>query len=179
MLRIWYIGFKRRMVYLLISSLIFIIIYYIGASTNLSDDDAKLLKEEFEKQIKGIDYNGIFLNNFRASVLMFIPALGVIIGLFTAYMTGAVFKAFTLTLPQLANINPLLILITPFGIMEIFSYGLSISQSVILIRAIVNKRINKELIYSTFIQVGIVALILFIAAVIEYYMLKSLDTNII
>ncbi len=178
-MKIWYIGFKRRMVYLLITSLVFVIIYYIGASTNLSYEDAQFLREEFEKQVKGIDQNGIFLNNFRISLIMFIPALGIIIGLFTAYMTGTVFKAFTLTFPQLESIHPLLILITPFGIMEIFSYGLAISQSVILIKAILDKRVNKELIYSTGIQLGIVAVILYIAAVIEYYMIKSINDNIL
>lgn len=178
-MRIWYVNFKKRMLYILLASLIFIFAYYIGSISNLSEEDASTIKEEFLKLAKGIDSFGIFLNNFRIASAMFIPALGVAVGLFAAFMTGTVFKAFTLTSPELANIPSISILLTPFGIMEVFSYGLAMSQSAIFFKAIIDKRVNKELIYSTLIQFGIVTLILFIAAVIEYYMIKSIAHDII
>ncbi|GIU72379.1 MAG: hypothetical protein KatS3mg003_1858 [Candidatus Nitrosocaldaceae archaeon] len=180
MVKVWYSGFKRRMLYLLIASLTFTLLYYIGSISDISEEDANMIREQFSELARNIDSIGIFLNNFRIAAGMFIPVLGVALGLFAAFMTGTVFKAFTLTNPELANIPSLAILLTPFGIMEIFSYGLAMSQSVILFKAIIDKRINKDLIYSTLIQLGIVAIILFAAAVIEYYMIKSItDADII
>jgi hypothetical protein len=54
---------------------------------------------------------------------------GVGIGIFSGFGTGLVFNAMALENTALQNISPLAILITPFGIMEIFSYGLAISRS--------------------------------------------------
>ncbi len=162
-----------------IASLIFVITYYIGSMNSLSEEDANTIREEFSEFAQGIDNFGIFLNNFRIAVGMFIPAVGVILGLFAAYMTGTVFKAFTMTVPELANIPSLAILLTPFGIMEIFSYGMAMSQSVILLRSIINRSFNRELIYSTLIQIGIVTIILFAASIIEYYMIKNLAPDTI
>ncbi len=178
-MKIWYIDFKKRMLYLLIGSLIFTLVYYIGSINNLSEEDANMIREEFSQFAKGIDSLGIFFNNFRIAAGMFIPVLGVALGLFAAFMTGTVFKAFTLTSPELANIPSLTILLTPFGIMEIFSYGLAMSQSVILFKAIIDRRVNRDLLYSTLIQLGIVAIILFIASIIEYYMIKELAPDMI
>ncbi len=178
-MKIWYINFKKRMSYLLIASLTFILVYYIGSINSLSEEDANTIREEFSEFAKGIDSISIFLNNFRIAAGMFIPVLGVALGLFAAFMTGTVFKAFTLTSPELANIPSIAILFTPFGIMEIFSYGLAMSQSVILFKAIIDRRLNRELIYSTLIQLGIVTVILLTAAIIEYYMIKNLAPEMV
>ncbi len=162
------------MLYLLIASSIFIIVYYIGSISELSDEDASMIRKQFSELVKNIDNNAIFFNNFGIAAGMFIPIIGVVLGLFAAYMTGTVFKAFTLTSPELAKMSSLFILLTPFGIMEIFSYGLAISQSVILSRAILTKKFDKRLLFSTLIQLVMVAAILFVAAIIEYYMIKAL-----
>lgn len=178
MVSVWYLNTKRRMLYILIASVAFIISYYIGSISPLNQEDANDIKKQFEEFAKDIDSIGIFLNNFRIASSMFIPAFGIAVGLFSAYMTGTVFKAFALTNPELSNIPSLLVLVTPFAIMEIFSYGLAMSQSWILLKALISRSFNKRLAYSTIIQFSMVALILFIAAIIEYVMIEAARNNI-
>lgn len=173
-MNILYITLKKRFLYTLIASLIFVLTYYIGSIAPLNEEYSSILREEFKNIIQNINYLSIFLNNFRITLGMFIPGIGAVIGLYAAYNTGLVYQSFAQTSPQLASIPSLLILLTPFGILEIFSYSLAISQSIILLKAIINKKLDKNLLYSTLIQVGMVALILFIAAIIEYYMIKEL-----
>jgi hypothetical protein len=77
--------------------------------------------------------------------------------------------------PLLNNISPLVILITPFGVMEIFAYGLAMSRSGMLIYQIVKKKQWKEYIIPTIIEIGIVITILLIGASIEWQMITQFD----
>jgi len=158
-----------------IAAAVFVGMYSIGAATEMSDEEATKLKDEFQKQVEGIDAIGIFLNNFRIAAAMFVPAFGIIVGVFSAYSTGMVFNALAQTTPQLTGISPLIILATPFGVMEMFSYGVAMSQSGILINAIVRKQSLRPMLKPTLIEVGIVAAILLAGAFIEFYMIEALQ----
>jgi hypothetical protein len=175
---VWQMGKKRRFAYIAIGAIVFSIVYSAGAESTMSDEDAKSLKEEFGKAVEDIDAFGIFLNNFRIAAAMFIPALGVIIGVISAYSTGLVFRALAETMPQIAEVPPLIILVTPFGIMELFSYGTAMSQSAILLHTMLRRRSLKPLIIPTMIQIGIVAAVLFIGAIIEYYMIEAFGPEV-
>lgn len=166
---------KRRLAYIAIGAAVFAAMYSAGAAVDMSEDEAKELKEEFAEQVKGIDAIGIFLNNFRIAAAMFIPAFGVVVGLISAFSTGMVFNALVQTTPQLASVPPLAILATPFGTLEIFSYGIAMSQSGILINAIVRKHNLRPMLRPTLIELGIVAALLFAGAYIEIYMIESLQ----
>jgi uncharacterized membrane protein SpoIIM required for sporulation len=109
---------------------------------------------------------------------MFIPALGVAIGLFSAYSTGFVFRAIVETTPNLAGIPPALVLVTPFGILEVISYGIAMSQSIVLTHSMVLKRDLKSMLRPTLILIGIVSVMLLVAAYIEYYMIKMIEENV-
>ena len=74
----------------------------------------------------------------------------------------------------LQNISPLAILITPFGIMEIFSYGLAISRSGMLIYDLFKKKSWKLLLKPTIIEIVIVVSILIVAAFIEWNLIKQI-----
>ena len=169
---------KRRLSFVAIAAAIFAAVYSLGAATTLSDEEAKELKDTFGEQVKGIDAIGIFLNNFKIAAAMFIPAFGIFIGLFSAYSTGVVFKALAQTTPQIANIPPLIILATPFGLMEVFSYGVAMSQSALLINAIIRKKSIKPMLVPTIILIGIVAAVLFAGAFIEFYLIKAFPPEI-
>jgi hypothetical protein len=169
---------KRRLGLIAIAAATFVVIYSFGAETQMSESDAEKLKKEFAEQVKDIDAIGIFLNNFRIAVTMFIPALGVVVGLVSAYSTGMVFNAIVQTTPQLADLSPLIILATPFGVMEMFSYGLAMSQSGILINTIVRKQSLRPMLKPTLIQLGIVAAVLLAGAFIEFYMIKTFEPEL-
>ncbi|MFQ5921186.1 MAG: stage II sporulation protein M, partial [Nitrososphaerales archaeon] len=116
---------KRRFVLVGIAAAVFVTVYSAGAASKLDVEEAQDLKGVFLEQTKDIDALGIFLNNFRIAAAMFIPGFGVMVGLISAYSTGVVFSALAETTPQIADLSPLLILATPFGIMELTSYGIA------------------------------------------------------
>jgi hypothetical protein len=174
---------KRRLLYLGFGAAAFLIAYSIGAAIPISDDEAAQVRREFADQIGNIDETGIFVNNVRIALGMFIPAVGAGLGLFSGFATGTVFSALSHSSPQLKDIPPLAILITPFGIMEVVAYGIAMSRSGILVHRLVKdkpwRKGNGQLFFHnsivpTFIELGIVAVILFAGAVVEWGMIQQL-----
>ncbi|MGA7691128.1 MAG: stage II sporulation protein M [Nitrososphaeraceae archaeon] len=155
--------------------MVFVVAYSIGAGTDINRGDAENLRQQFNEQVEDIDQNGIFMNNLRISLGMFIPALGIGLGLFSGFSTGLIFNVIAENSPLLNNVSPLVILITPFGVMEIFAYGLAMSRSGMLIYQIVKKKQWKEYIIPTIIEIGIVIAILLIGASIEWQMITQFD----
>jgi hypothetical protein len=174
---------KRRLLYLGLGAAAFLISYSIGAAVPMTDDEAAQLRKEFSDQIGDINENGIFVNNVRIALGMFIPAAGAGLGLFSGFATGTVFSALANSSPELAGIPPLAILITPFGIMEVVAYGIAMSRSGMLIHRIVKDKpwrkgngmpFFRSSLVPTFIELGIVAVILFAGAVVEWEMIQQL-----
>jgi hypothetical protein len=164
-------NFKRRILYLLVGILVFLIFFTIGTSVTFDESTSQLLKEQFENKIKNIDSMGIFINNFLISILMFIPGIGVAFGLFSGFSTGNIFVIITRDLP--IQIPPLLVFLTIFGIMELVSYGIAISRSYLLLINIVKRTNIKENLIYTGIEIGIIAIILFFSAIIEWDLIKQ------
>ena len=170
---------KRRLLYLAFGAVAFLIAYSAGATINMSKKEAEDLKGKFAKQIVGIDQNGIFINNVKVALGMFIPGIGTGIGIFSGISTGMVFSAIAETSPFISNVPPLIILLTPFGIMEVFAYGLAMSRSAMLIYQLVKKKPWREYTILTLIEIGIIVVVLFVGAVIEWQLIQfsRLDTN--
>ena len=171
---------KRRLLYLAFGAVAFLIAYSVGAAINMSKKEAEDLKGQFAKQITRIDQNGIFINNVKIALGMFIPAIGTGVGIFAGLQTGMVFSAMAKTSPFLSNIPPLIILLTPYGIMEVFAYGLAMSRSGMLIYQLAKKKPWGEYAIYTLIEIGIVVVVLFAGAVIEWQLIQQfsrLNTN--
>ena len=166
---------KRRLLYLAVGATAFLIAYSAGAAINMSKKEADDLKGQFAKQIIGIDQNGIFINNIKVALGMFIPVVGIGLGIFSGFSTGMVFSAMAETSPLLSNIPPLIILLTPFGVMEVFAYGLAISRSGMLIYQLVKKKSWREYAIPTIVEIGIVVVVLFIGAVVEWQLIQRFD----
>jgi hypothetical protein len=168
-----YFKAKRRLIYLAIGTLAFMIAFSAGAEINLSKKEAEDLKGQLTKQIVNIDQNGIFINNVKVALGMFIPAVGTAIGISSGFSTGMVFSAMAKTSPILTSVPPLIILLTPFGIMEVFAYGLAMSRSGLLIYQLVKKKSWKEYAIPMIIEIGIVVVILFVGAIIEWDLIQQ------
>lgn len=166
---------KLRLLYLVIGIVIFVIAYFIGAGTDIGKNETENLRDQFNKQVKDIDQNGIFVNNLRISLGMFIPVLGMGLGIFSGFSTGLIFNVIAESSPLLNNISPLLILVTPFGVMEVFAYGLAMSRSGMLTYQIIKKKQWREYIIPTIIEIGIVITILLIGATIEWQIITQFD----
>ena len=142
--------------------------------------EAQIIKRQFEEEVKGIDQSGIFLNNIQAAVWMFIPGFGIVLGVFTAFSTGVAFNAISQTSPSFAyhQISPLIVFLTPFGVLEAIAYGIAISRSGILSFQLIKTKNKKkywkeEYLIPTIIELGIVIAILFIGAIIEWQMVQQ------
>jgi hypothetical protein len=156
---------------------VFVIAYSIGAATDINRSEAENLRRQFNEQVGNIDRNGIFVNNLRISLGMFIPALGIGLGIFSGFSTGLIFNVIAESSPLLSNISPLVILITPFGVMEVFAYGLAMSRSGMLIYQIIKKKQWREYIIPTIIEMVIVIAILLIGASIEWQMITQFSEH--
>lgn len=146
--------------------------FQIGSMTTVSEEEADAFMEEFRNLVFDIDAFGIFTNNTRIALPMFIPGFGAVWGLFSAWSTGFAFAAIASVTPEIAGIPPLTILfLSPFGIMEIIAYSLGISRSFILIKAI-SKKINLiQFIKPTLIEIGIVVGLLLSGGYLEMYLI--------
>ena len=169
---------KCRLFYLTIGMVVFIIAYSIGAATDLNRTEAENLRQQFDEQVKDIDQSGIFMNNLRISLGMFIPALGIGLGIFSGFSTGLIFNVIAESSPLLNNISPLVILITPFGVIEVFAYGLAMSRSGMLIYQLVKKKQLREHIIPSIIEIVIVIAVLLIGATIEWQMVAQFDEQV-
>jgi hypothetical protein len=163
---------RQRVIYVALGIVAFLIAYSAGAAVHMGKQQTEDLRRHFAEQIRGIDQNGIFINNARIALGMFVPAAGIGLGVISGFYTGMIFTAIAAT-SALNNIPPLVILITPFGIMEVFAYGIAISRSGIFIYQIVKKRSWREYAVPILIEIGIVILILLAGAVIEWQIITQ------
>ena len=165
---------KWRLIYLAFGAAAFLIAYSTGAAVPMNEEEAETLTREFSKQIEGIDQNGIFLNNVRITLIMFVPAVGSAFGAFSGFATGSIFSALASSSPMLGEVSPLVLLITPFGIMEVFVYGLAMSRSAMLIYYLLKRMPWRKYAIPTLIELGIAIGVLFIAAVVEWQIIERL-----
>ena len=157
---------------------IFTCVFQLGSMSTVSEEEAALFMEEFEKLVLDIDGFGIFVHNTTIALPMFIPGFGIFWGLFSSWSTGYAFAAIVTSMPEITNISPLSILfLSPFGLMEIFSYSLAISRSFILIKAIITKTNLFQFIKPTIIEIGIVIALLLAGGYIEFYMIELVQNE--
>ena len=164
------VDIKRRLIYLAIGIVVFVGAYTIGVAIDKTNyrSEADDLRHEFNENVKHVDRNGIFLNNFGISLRMFIPALGIVYGISTGFSTGFISMAIAESSSLLSNLTPFSDLIKPFGFLEIIAYGIAISRSGILAYDLVKRKRWKANVIPSAVEIGIVAIILLIAAMIEW-----------
>jgi len=147
--------------------------FQLGSMSEVSEEEANIFMDEFEKLVADIDAIGIFVHNTTISLPMFLPGFGIAWGLFSAWSTGFAFAAIVTVTPELAQISPLTILfLSPFGIMELCAYSMATSRSFILIRAITKKTNLKPFLKPTLIEIGILIGLLLAGGFLEDYMIK-------
>jgi len=169
---------KIRIITFFVFLAIFTGIFQLGSMSTVSEEESLLFMEEFEKLVLDIDAFGIFVHNTAIALPMFIPGFGIFWGLFSSWSTGYAFAAIVISMPEIANISPLSVLfLSPFGLMEIFSYSLAISRSFILIKAIITKTSLFQFIKPTIIEIGVVIVLLLVGGYIEFYMIELVQNE--
>ncbi len=152
---------------------IFSLSFQIGATSQVSPEEANDFVQEFLSATQDSDGFAFFVNNVSASLPMFVPGLGVILGIYSGWSTGFGFAALITMAPGLANIEPLTILFySPYGIMEVTAYSIAMSRSFHVVYSLVKKVNPISLIKPSLIEIGIVIGLLVIAGFLEEYMIK-------
>lgn len=152
---------------------IFSIAFQIGATTQVSMEEANEFVQNFLSQTEGSDGLGIFLNNITAALPMFVPGAGIAIGIYSGWSTGFGFAAIVTMAPALAEIEPLTILYySSYGIMELIAYSIAMSRSFLVVFYLIKKANPKSLIKPSLIEIAIVVGLLFAAGFLEEYMIQ-------
>ena len=165
---------KIRIITFFIFLGLFSLSYQIGAMYEVSDEEANAFVQEFLSNTENIDGTGIFLNNLTASLPMFIPGLGIVLGSYTAWSTGFGFAAILTMAPGLSEMVPLSVLyMSAFGFMELVAYSIAMSRSYHLVYVLIKRKNLKLVIKPTAIEIGIVVGLLLVAAFLEEYMINA------
>ncbi len=173
---------NKRILTVGIIFVITIIVTVAGILTPLSPADAEQLSNGLNhtrSNIESMDLihatAAIFENNFLIALIMFIPFFGPFFGVYVLYSTGVVLSASAATsaFHEPALLDFLVLWIFPFTWMEFISYSLAITESVWLAGRLMQRKGLRE-IKTTAIFLGIVAITLFFAALIEAVLIKAL-----
>ncbi len=159
-----------RVAYLAAGMLVFVLAYAAGSSIPLGEKEAEDVRNGFLADIENIDQNGIFLNNIEIALAMFVPAAGAGVGIFSGGSTGMVYTAFAMVTPALQGVPPLSALATPFGLLEVFAYGLAMSRSAMLAIQLAKKDERKgwkQFAVATGIEIAVVIGVLLAGSAIE------------
>ena len=166
----------KRIILFFIFTAIFTVVYGTSAVTSEpTEEEIQEVMDFFDEIVGTIDGIGIFVHNTTIALPMFIPGFGVAWGLFSAYSTGFAFSAIAAANTDVAQLNPLAILLTPFGLMEMAAYSIAMSRSTLLAKNVFQKNWelikNEKLILS--IEIGIVIALLLIGGIVEMWMIET------
>ena len=166
----------KRIILFFIFTAIFTVVYGTSAVTSEpTEEEIQEIMDFFDEIVGTIDGIGIFVHNTTIALPMFIPGFGVAWGLFSAYSTGFAFSAIAAANTDVAQLNPLAILLTPFGLMEMAAYSIAMSRSTLLAKNVFQKNWelikNEKLILS--IEIGIVIALLLIGGIVEMWMIDT------
>ena len=166
----------KRIILFFIFTAIFAAVY--GSSAILSEPTEAEVQEVmdfFDSIVDTIDGIGIFVHNTTIAIPMFIPGFGVAWGLFSAYSTGFAYSAIAAANPEIAQLNPLAVLLTPFGLMEVTAYSIAMSRSALLAKNVIQKNWNhiknERLVIA--VEIGIVIGLLLVGGIVEMWMIET------
>ncbi|MEM0384389.1 MAG: stage II sporulation protein M [Candidatus Caldarchaeum sp.] len=161
----------------LAATALLIILLAAGALTPVSVPEAQNMVESFEELVASLTVSpaGIFFNNLVASLLMIIPALGMALAAYIVYNTGLVIGAISTTSNTPVGLSLLIPFLTFYGFVEMLAYGFAVSESFFLTSAVVRRRFRSEMVVVPYV-LGVVVLLLALAAVIEWLLIRLFQT---
>jgi hypothetical protein len=181
---------KRKRIYSII--LMFILAVsatLLGTLVQLSPTDAKALSDSVNKITAdnptfASRVGAIFINNFFLCLVMFIPLVGSVFGLFVLFSTGVGIRAILDTqaasgavASTVPSISPTLAVLGLIGVgltflLEYVSYSIGIAESVWLFRRLTQRRWLE--LKNTGILMGVVAALLITGALVETWVIGAL-----
>ena len=147
-------------------------VFALGTTAEPTPEEVAEIMDYFEEVLEQLDSTLIFTHNLTIALPMFIPGFGAIWGLFSAWSTGFAFAAIQTATPELGDVNPLALLLTPFGLMELAAYSIAMSRSFLLAKSLLKRKsifAEKTIILA---EIGVVIALLVIGGVVEMYMIE-------
>ncbi len=163
---------RRKRIYSAIAVFIVaVIITVIGTLVPVSADQAKQINDSLNQTVTSVSESGslaqyIFGNNFFICLIMFVPVLGPVFGLFVLFNTGTAVSAIATAQGVPSIFAFIALVITPVFWLEFAAYSTAMAASVWLFRRILQGRFLHEL-RSTCIFISICAVLLFVGAIVE------------
>ena len=180
---------KRKRIYSIIFMLaLSITATILGTLVQLSAQDAKQLSDSTNGIITDNPtypslVGAILLNNFKICLVMFIPILGAVFGLFVLFSTGVGIRAILDTQSAsgastaISTISPTtailaLVFVGLTFVLEYVSYAIGIAESIWLYRRLTQRRWRE--LKNTGILIGIVAALLITGALVESWVIIAI-----
>lgn len=112
----------------------------------------------------------IFQNNFIICLLMFVPVLGVVLGMGILFNTGLSLSAISYVQHYPSWLGLLSLVLTPVFWLEFAAYSIAMAESIWLTRRLLQGRWRE--VKNTAILIGICAAILIVGAVVETWLIS-------
>ncbi len=146
--------------------------FQIGATTELSEEDALAILHDFADTMEDVDSTGIFLNNLSIGLPNFVPGIGPAWGLYSGWSTGISISGIFSLYPELSDTQPLdIFYASPFGFIELIAYSIGMSRGAFLVFSFVKRQSMKSILKWTVVEIAIVVALLVVGAIMEISMI--------
>jgi|WetSurMetagenome_2_1015567.scaffolds.fasta_scaffold97208_2 uncharacterized membrane protein SpoIIM required for sporulation len=166
---------RKRIYFILFIFIVSFVVTVVGAYVPLSHSDAQTISNQLNETLQTHRSNGslteyIFFNNFEICLLMFVPVIGPVLGLFILFNTGVALGAIASVQGYPVGLGLLSLLLTPVFWLEFAAYSTAMAESIWLFRRLLQKRWLE--LKNTAILIGICAAILIVGAVVEFWLIS-------
>jgi uncharacterized membrane protein SpoIIM required for sporulation len=167
---------RKRIYSTIFIFLVAVLLTVIGSYVPLSHQDATSISNDINQTRSTYEANGgltqyIFLNNFSICLLMFIPIIGPLLGFYILFNTGIALGAIATTSGYPVILVLISLAITPVFWLEFATYSIAITESIWLVRRIMQRRWRE--LKNTGILIGICAALLIIGAIVEAWIITA------
>jgi membrane protease YdiL (CAAX protease family) len=167
---------RQRIITIIVFFLIGIIVTCIGTLAPLSQQEAQQINQDLENLRSNVSVQYIFGNNLLICLVMFVPIVGPIFGLYALYNTGVVVEA-QVVAGSSTGISPILLFfllfLFPFTWLEFISYSTAFAESVWILRRFTQGLGRREIKNAAFL-IAIVTILLLIGAIIETVLIQAM-----
>ncbi len=168
---------KRKRIYsIILIFIIAVILTVVGSFVPLSHQDAQSISSGLNATLNTHKSNGslteyIFINNFSICLLMFVPIIGPILGMFILFDTGIALGAISSVQGYPVYIGLISLVLTPVFWLEFTAYSTAMAEGIWLTRRIMQRRWLE--LKNTAILIGICAAILIVGALVEVWLITT------
>ena len=169
---------RRKRIYSIIAVfLVALAVTAAGTFVPVSEEEANQISNDLNKTVDAVKEQGaltqyIFGNNFLISLLMFIPVIGPLLGLFIMFNTGVAIGAIATASGFSPSLGLVALALTPVFWLEFAAYSTAMAASVWLFWRLITRRGWREL-RVTCIFISICAVLLLVGAIVEVVLISA------